>query len=243
MNTLSLPNSDHSISLKYATAIGASLAASFEADAAVVYSGIQNIRLLNTNTSNSVGTALNVDGIGPVDITLSAFQTITSTSINSTTSYPTYGVGVRVTASLPGGRLAPGMNGGLANLAFGTSISPTLFGINSPVQANPAFLEYASYGANINSGGEFDPTIPGFIGLQFESNGNTHYGWVRLRIDDLDLIQLGGANIADATVIDWAYEDTPGAAISAGAVPEPSALALLALGATGLASVRRRKSV
>jgi hypothetical protein len=40
---------------------------------------------------------------------------------------------------------------------------------------------------------------------------------------------------------DFAYEDS-GAGILAGAIPEPSSLGLLALGATGLLARRRRQA-
>lgn len=43
------------------------------------------------------------------------------------------------------------------------------------------------------------------------------------------------------TIIDWAYEETTGSAINVGAIPEPSALALLGLGGT-LCALRRRRA-
>ncbi len=60
----------------------------------------------------------------------------------------------------------------------------------------------------------------------------TNYGWMRITT------QAGGGG----SVVDWAYESTPGVGIAAGAVPEPSALSCLALGAFGLSTLRRRKT-
>jgi len=64
-------------------------------------------------------------------------------------------------------------------------------------------------------------------GLSFAMNGQQHFGWVRIAMD------TGGI-----TLMDWAYESTPGVSIPAG-VPAPACLPALALGA--LAASRRRR--
>jgi hypothetical protein len=74
----------------------------------------------------------------------------------------------------------------------------------------------------------------GYIGVKFNSSG--YYGWIQYQ---------GTFNAATETysvkIVDWAYDDT-GASIQAGAVPEPTGLGLLALGAlTGASRWRRRR--
>lgn len=72
-----------------------------------------------------------------------------------------------------------------------------------------------------------------YVGVEFLINGNTHYGWVRFNIDSTSPYH--------GIVYDYAYESTPDTAITAGAIPEPGSLALLAAGA-GAMALRRRKA-
>lgn len=72
----------------------------------------------------------------------------------------------------------------------------------------------------------------GYVGLEFEAEGETHYGW-------LDLEGMVGSQIM---VHGWAYESTPGVGVIAGAVPEPSSAILFTIGAIGAWTLRKRKN-
>lgn len=94
-----------------------------------------------------------------------------------------------------------------------------------------------SVGAGNNFGdyGTLTANFDGYLGFRFD-NGATptdkHYGWVRA---------TGDASGAVLTLNEWGYESDVNTAIEAGAVPEPSSLALLALGACAMGSYRRRQ--
>jgi len=74
----------------------------------------------------------------------------------------------------------------------------------------------------------------GFVGLTFESTNRTHYGWLDIE---------GMSSSSQIRVRGWAYESTPGVGIVAGAVPEPSSVALFAIGAVGAWILRKEKSL
>jgi len=72
----------------------------------------------------------------------------------------------------------------------------------------------------------------GYMGLQFEGDDGTHFGWVQMTVYD---------EYPGMTIHDWAYESTPGEGIIAGAVPEPSSAILAILGATSVWVIRRQR--
>ena len=84
-----------------------------------------------------------------------------------------------------------------SNLAYGDAISA---GAGS-------FRSFGSFCAGVGyAGSQFCGTGEGYIGVEFDVSGNTHYGWVRVSVGDS----------SNYTVLDYAYESTPDAAIAAG---------------------------
>lgn len=159
-------------------------------------------------------TGWDVDGIGGSNFTLS----------NSGTVY----------ASLRG---SPGVgsfrtNIQLANLQAGVTVS------QAQAWNAGGFVMTAYSGISQPS---FSLNTPGQFGFRFTNGSDTHYGWGSLVIDTAGSALGQGFKITEAY-----YNSTPGGAISVGAVPvpEPTAMALLAIGSAGVFAWRaRRKNV
>lgn len=106
-------------------------------------------------------------------------------------------------------------------------------------------ISLLSSGATINASGsytDFDPNFggnwkagvsPGYAGLRLTSGSDTYYGWAAISYT------LGSPN--QATVSAFAFENQPGVAITAAAVPEPSTLALLAAAGLAIGLFARRR--
>ena len=100
--------------------------------------------------------------------------------------------------------------------------------------ANPASMAFGQ--GYPNSQWAFAGSNSGYLGVRFNIGSAEHFAWMRLTVEP-----ESSATPRAITVHEWAFEDAPGIGIETGAVPEPSALGLLALGSVGLSARRRRK--
>lgn len=225
----------------YTAAAGSALGMASAADAAIIYSGVQNVTIDRAQFQSSTASGFkSSSGYGYVDLDGNAFPDVYLGLFRS--RFPgSYDSGAAGLAAYGGVLVA-----GTASPAYSSARR-----LSSGATIGPGGI-FDSYGAGLRgvfrSGsystvygqwpGGAAPGTTGFAGLYFyDYGGDKHYAWLRLRLE----------NDADGypdkiTVVDWAYQTTPDAPIRAGQeVPEPSPLGLLALGAAGVAALRRRR--
>jgi hypothetical protein len=116
---------------------------------------------------------------------------------------------------------------------FNNSLTPLAFG--APITlanttSGGGTLMKSSSGPSYS--GPWANTSAGYLGLKFTTSGQTHLGWADIAID---------RGTPSLTLRSYAYNDVANASINAGEVPEPSSLALFAIGAAGVLALRRRR--
>lgn len=116
-------------------------------------------------------------------------------------------------------------NGSPAKLETGEQIGPA-----SPFESSDGYLLVEGIDPVPSLGNWRSDAQNKFLGVQFDIDGDGHFGWIRLSVTSDTVI-----------VHDYAYDAQSGMAINAGVIPEPSSLVLGALGALGL--LLRRRSI
>jgi PEP-CTERM motif len=118
---------------------------------------------------------------------------------------------------------AANFSGGFANaFIVGATSTATRLTVGTPIGSGSDIIQSAELPT-------FDG-MTGYAGFKFKISGADHYAWLLLDF----------TNINDRRIVSAAWETTPGAAINAGAIPEPaSAAVLLGLGAAAAAAMRR----
>lgn len=215
--------------LAYSLAAGAAACvASSEANATVVYSGLQNITI-GPGFSQDV----NIDGDAYNDIKLKNYVF---------GSGPYQGA----TVSFAPGKLV-GFNAGPGGYAYAKALSA--FDTIDSSTLGPSFFGSLAYGA-ANPNAQFNNVENAFIGLSFPSGSDTYFGWVRVAINNAAgtfVIKDWAFNDLSAAAATSDQQAVLGPGIQAGDtgdgfVPEPGSLGLLAAGAAGLVALRRRRA-
>ncbi|MCO6046133.1 PEP-CTERM sorting domain-containing protein [Aeoliella sp. ICT_H6.2] len=180
-----------------AAAIGSTGATLMSANAAIVYSGPQNLStnaLLGLDPPSADTEMVNIDASGDFEFLMVSFSG--------------KGPATHVLFSQAGDKISSGLNnpyhGGayIGNLSADATIGP-----------GGAFVSGWDVFTDEVYSGEWPAGSSGFIGFKFNPTGSQDlYGWGKLTLSPDNTI---------LTLVDWAYENT-GAPISAGQVPEPS---------------------
>ena len=121
-----------------------------------------------------------------------------------------------------------------AGQVIGSSLDPvaTWYSLQSPNSYSEALIT-SSTDAGI--GGLFANTL-GYFGMEFQIQGQTHYGWALLDTTQISAFSGGGE------ILSWAYNANPDESIVVGAVPEPSTWALFMTGCAALVLYRFRRT-
>lgn len=179
-------------------------------NAAVLYSGIQNITVTNSFTS--------------VYLDVDAFSSVPTKSAGWDVDVFFGGQGFGNSENFQPVRQAFGLNSPIIRLDAGAVVDGSLTYFN---------LEAGSDSHIGNSANQFASGSEGYLGFRFiENDGDgPYYGWMRV-------IFSNDGN--SGTIIDWAYDDTGAPIAVGAVVPEPSAVMLGGLGALAMAFRRRR---
>ncbi|MCE9620624.1 MAG: hypothetical protein K8R92_12055 [Planctomycetes bacterium] len=214
--------SRHFAACAVAAAGVAVLGAAQKSDAALVYSGIQNIAAPATTAGLYLNLITGDNGVTPGDAPGWHINPWSSSVLRFGTNYPVPDVYFCGTTS----------SGTAVNLNAGSFL---MF----DGSANNASTMNGAYGWSFSSSavlvgapaGQWKVNSDNYVGvLSFENATDVLIGWVRMHV---------GATILDRTVVDWAYDIGDGSqVVEVGAVPAPGALALVGL--AGFAARRRR---
>lgn len=235
LRSLSPSTSSRLASYSSGAAVGAlSLASS---NAAIVYVNGGNT-LITDPIPNNGGSAfysydLNSDGVSDLRLRVRSETGTANASLTLVHAANIAGASVGIVGQTVGaypyaGRLSAG------TVIDGSSGFLVLTTTTAGVIGNAASMAFGPGYAN--SQWAFAGSNSGYLGVRFNIGPAEHFAWMRLTVEP-----QSSANPRAITVHEWAYENVPGVGIEAAAVPEPSALGLLALGSVGLSARRRRK--
>lgn len=207
----------------YSVAAGASVASESWIAAAPVYVDVPDVTLAVNEFL-----AFDIDGDGMLDVSIArAFAD----------SYAAFGMYLYA-----GGSIAVDESGGVSN---GTA---TVLDSGEAIDDNSNFSNYGLlalaavfFPSTIDSSGSWFGVENGYLGLRFQIEGQDHFGWARLSVNDVDPGDPSTFSDLTVSVHDFGYESEPNTPILAG-VPEPSSLGLLALGAAGVLAMRLLRS-
>lgn len=182
-------------------------------------------------------------GSGPVSVTINRAQKIDLAG-DAAGAWDDFSFGVNafqsgfmfnVDSYVGGGSAGTALVAGDPALSVGAAIDGSLTFASSQV----LFHSFSSSGPPVGGeddtgtdlsgiGGPWAFVDEGYLGLQMEKDGLTYFGWAR-----------AGVGQGSLTIYEWAFQNMPDTPITAGDVPEPATMTLLA--GCLLAALRRKR--
>lgn len=219
-------------------------------DAAVSYTNYDGLLLTDTNTTDTASTRYKFDfnSDGTNDITFE----VRNQSSTPTANYAIIEAGLDATNTALSPINVVGTTAGGFNypsrLTAGTVSAARPF-VTLSLTASGDYLAGGSlaFGNGFpNSKWTTNATKSGYLGFSFSLADGLHYGFIGMTVGPQGL----GANSRAISIGGIGYETTPGTAIAVSGgfgavpapVPEPSSIALVALGGIGLAAYRRKRA-
>jgi hypothetical protein len=236
--------------LAYAIAGSTIVGGASIAQAGIISSGELNLSLvsgsgfeafdLDGDTEEDLVFLLNPSATTIVELGM-AVRPLDTAAMPSGTDYSAIVVNGTATSDVVGG-----VKDAAANLSGGFLIADTLAANSWSTSAynDTATAKIQTWDVTTRQAleGNFAGATEKYVGfrLHLSSNEDLVYGWAKLSIlGDLDDYPANG----DIILHEWAYESTPNTPITAGsaAVPEPTSLAIFAMGGVGVAAWKRRR--
>ena len=233
---------------RYASATASALALAGGAEAGVIYSGVQNLSFElvppGSPATPQQSLDLDLDGAFGDDVRLRMYwYTYSRVSGGAYSTYFFY-----TNQAVAGLQQVPFVLPNAADLLLNGTFDVQRLSSGQTISAGAG--AFGDGWRRLNSYSEFSGleqgTWPasgaGFVGLALKRGADTHYGWIRLQLEDQGSLNGPPDGASDKiTVVDWAWETVADRPIVAGAVvPEPSTLQLLAAGALGVHVFRKR---
>jgi len=199
-----------------------------QADAAIVYSEIQNVAYSQFADPGEFS-LFNAPGNWD-DIRLDLFvnedpsrenEYVFSKMLNVHGNYVEFAVGSPFSSSIK-------------NFSSGATIDSSSVWSGNFYADFSYFVERFDPSSSTVDRGEFRNTT-GYAGMRLTDGANVYYGWIQVSVTNYNNSRITG------TLIDWAYDNTPGQAIQTAAVPEPSTAGLLFGAAAVYCLVRRSR--
>ena len=216
----------------YAASAGALLAIGSVAKGQVVYSGLQNLEVNMPNEYMEI----DLDGDMVNDFGFSMYGSVSGTTFASGYSYSYWGYGAIINPKTDSYSNSWIVKSTLISSYYGSNTKSLVNGLDAGINVNstqsmwsnlsypmwPGVLGvgsfnivfntyYSTYNTYTNLYGDFVGEEK-YIGVRFYIGTEQHYGWIRASI---------GAHLEPMTIVDWAYEETPGVGILTGDIGLP----------------------